>query len=272
MASTISGQEWQRRVDNGYKGKPYNWKATEFGKAKLLLDQIGQMPPPYLTEDWAHGIVPPWIRTGLATDVATEPGKLTLSNGPGSSGPNQSSWMTAAAVDPQYAHAAPGDTTRYTVPITFPVGYKATAGEWNWIVEWHVSDPTPQALSCGLGVFADGPVKDGNDAPGTNPRLFFVVRGGSVANYPANLVEKRFTMPTTIPLGVQQTHEFEFDWERAPAQGLFTWRIDGKTVWDIAALNMLNDGLPNGFGLYNYRRRATWDASVCFGKVEVSHG
>lgn len=243
------------------KGFP---SASHWAKAKALGDQIGTVEP-YLSQDWSQGVSFPWLKEGQPASFATAPGKLTLTTGPGSSGPNPSSYMASAYVNPQFAHAEPGAQTTYRVPITFPVGYKATAGEWNWIVVWHVSDPTPQALSCGLGVFADGPIKDGNDPPGTNPRLFFVVRGGSVTN----LTEKRFTMPTTLPLGVQQTHEFSFRWERAPTVGNFTWKIDGATVWSVAALNMLNDGLPNGFGLYNYRRLATWDASVQFGAVKV---
>ncbi len=40
MQSTISGVEWQNRVKNGYKGKPYNWQNTAFGRAKALLDQV----------------------------------------------------------------------------------------------------------------------------------------------------------------------------------------------------------------------------------------
>lgn len=50
VTSTISGAEWQKRVTYGYKGKPYNWQATAFGRAKVLLDQVadcpvGQPPP-----------------------------------------------------------------------------------------------------------------------------------------------------------------------------------------------------------------------------------
>lgn len=220
---------------------------------------------PYLTADWANGVVPPWHKTGTDNQFATAPGLLALTNGPGSSGPNQSSWMTAADIYPADAHAAPGDNTKYTIPITFPQNYKATSGEWNWIVAWHVADPTPQALSCALGVFAEGPVGGPNDPPGTNPKLFFVVRGGTVGN----ITEKRYTLPTTIPLGVKQTHQFTFHWQRAPAVGQFEWKIDDQTVWTIATVNMLNDGLPNGFGLYNYRRVATWDATVQFGTVTI---
>jgi hypothetical protein len=44
MSSTISGAEWQKRVTYGYKGKPYNWQNTAFGRAKLLLDQVVDVP------------------------------------------------------------------------------------------------------------------------------------------------------------------------------------------------------------------------------------
>lgn len=49
LQSTISGVEWNNRVKNGYKGKPYNWQNTAFGRAKLLLDKVadcGVVPPP----------------------------------------------------------------------------------------------------------------------------------------------------------------------------------------------------------------------------------
>lgn len=46
LASTISGVEWQKRVTYGYKGKPYNWRNTEIGKAMILLDEIGVIVPP----------------------------------------------------------------------------------------------------------------------------------------------------------------------------------------------------------------------------------
>lgn len=44
LSSTISGSEWLNRKTNGYKGKPYNWQATAFGRAKLLLDQVADVP------------------------------------------------------------------------------------------------------------------------------------------------------------------------------------------------------------------------------------
>lgn len=46
LKSTISGVEWQNRVTNGYKGKPYNWQATAFGRSKALLDQVVDVPAP----------------------------------------------------------------------------------------------------------------------------------------------------------------------------------------------------------------------------------
>lgn len=48
MKSEISGVEWQNRVTNGYKGKPYNWQNTAYGRAKIGLDQVVtcDAPPP----------------------------------------------------------------------------------------------------------------------------------------------------------------------------------------------------------------------------------
>ncbi len=47
LESTISGAEWDKRVQNGYKGKPYYSANTSFGRAKVLLDQVvdSSVPP-----------------------------------------------------------------------------------------------------------------------------------------------------------------------------------------------------------------------------------
>lgn len=46
--TTISYAEWNKRVEQGYKGKPYNWPNTSWGRAFDLLNAIGQQeePPP----------------------------------------------------------------------------------------------------------------------------------------------------------------------------------------------------------------------------------
>ena len=86
------------------------------------------------------------------------------------------------------------------------------------------------------------------------------------------LGEVRKTLETPLPIGSWSQHEFRFDWKRAPEVGRFEWLVDGQQVWAVDALNMLDDGLPHGFGLYNYRRLSSWDAAVAFGPVEVGPG
>lgn len=52
--TTISGQTYHDRLDNGYRGKPYNFTATAWHRAMLLLDQIKDLPvapPPPPTPD-----------------------------------------------------------------------------------------------------------------------------------------------------------------------------------------------------------------------------
>lgn len=57
-STTISYPEWLRRVQNGYKGKPYPPEATAWGQAFALLAQIGveapppPPPPPPPTTEW----------------------------------------------------------------------------------------------------------------------------------------------------------------------------------------------------------------------------
>lgn len=69
LTATISPAEWQKRVQNGYKGQPYNWQNTAIGKAKLKFDQVVDCavapPPPPTPTVWPHGGIGIW-RTGNA--------------------------------------------------------------------------------------------------------------------------------------------------------------------------------------------------------------
>lgn len=262
----LADQAWQELTQTTItydRWRKQGFTSGHWRNAKALLDQIGTPPQAaYLTQDWARGIVPPWIKQG---NCAAEPGKLTITAGPNSPGPFPNFYQAACSIDAAYAHAAPGDTTSYRVPIMFPTGYKATVGEFNWVLAWHVAAPTAGPWSCAMGVYTGGPVGGPNDPPGVDPKLFFVVRGGTIPN----VHEKRFTLPSTIPLGTWQTHDLKFRWAKYPAVGRFDWTIDGQPVWGVDAPNMLDDGLPNGFGLYNYKRLCSWDSSINFGPVRI---
>lgn len=276
LQSDISVSEWQNRVTNGYKRKPYPWQSTHIGKAKGYLDMIGKgvtppavppTPPAGFSQDWSAGIVSPWNYEGQAASLTTQTNRLTLTVGPGSSGPNPSSFLASAYLNPgANAKANPGDVSIYRVPVTLPVGYQPTSGEWNWLVEWHVATGTAGPFSCGLGVYADGAINNQNDAPGTNPRFFLAIRGGSTSS----IQEVRKTLTTNAVLGQQYAHEFRMTWATYPSQGHVEWLIDGVSQWSLNAYNMLDDGLGHGFGLYNYRRLCNFNASVYFGRIEIA--
>lgn len=44
--ATIPLDEWCKRIRDGYKGKPYNYKATAYYKALAAARQVGPGPPP----------------------------------------------------------------------------------------------------------------------------------------------------------------------------------------------------------------------------------
>ena len=76
--------------------------------------------------------------------------------------------------------------------MKFPSGYKATRGEWNWLVEWHNDDQTHNSCTCysiALGVLTD---YTADNSPNVNPRLHFRLAGGSVSAPQ----KQSFTMPS----------------------------------------------------------------------------
>lgn len=59
-STTISYPTWRKRVENGYKGKPYDPAKTSWGRAFAVLEQIGSEPAPapsnrYTDLDFAAG-------------------------------------------------------------------------------------------------------------------------------------------------------------------------------------------------------------------------
>jgi hypothetical protein len=167
------------------------------------------------------------------------------------------------------AHAQAGDDTWYAVKVLFPTAFQATTGQWNWIVEWH-DDPRTSAtgaVSTALAVYTDFPV---SDAPGKNPRLAFRVKGGSV-NAPQQFL---FTMPrNSLRLNHWYDLRIHFVWSPDPRTGLVQLWIDGRRVVSTRFPTLYT--IPGGetsynyFGLYNYRLKAAWAATVSFDRVRI---
>src|SRR6266576_1778984 len=94
------------------------------------------------------------------------------------------------------AYTAQGDDTWYRWKVRFPSGvYVPRMGLWNINVEWHESRYGSTASNCPtfpspyFGVQADGTTS----SPGTNPRLIFHFRSGTV-NSTGTAIENDFVI------------------------------------------------------------------------------
>lgn len=208
----------------------------------------------------AFSLVSGWAGQGASITVGPS------TTGSTSSGSEMASlWLNWPA-----AHAGAGKETWYAAKVRFPTGYQATTGQWNWFLEWHVDDATsayPGAYSCGLGVFTDYPV---TSSPGSNPRLAFRATGGSVTS-PQQYV---FTMRrNSLKRGWWYDLLVHFVWSPDAGIGLAELWLDGELLVSrrLPTLYRLPSGAAsyNYFGLYNYRLKASWDASVQFDRIRI---
>jgi hypothetical protein len=196
---------------------------------------------------------------------------VSITVGPSTTGPTSSTSEIAALwLDWPLAHADAGQETWYAAQVKFPKSYRPTTGQWNWFLAWHNDDATaayPGAYSCALGIFTDYPVRS---SPGRNPRIAFRLMGGSVTS-PTQHV---FALPrNSLKRGWWYDILVHFVWSADPSVGLAQLWIDGKRV-DSTRFPTLyqhpnGDTSYNAFGLYNYRPKASWDASIYFDRVRI---
>jgi hypothetical protein len=230
----------------------------------------------YFADDFESGLGQ-WSEEGASSQFTLVSGwsgqGALLTDSSSSSGPNSSSQMASLYLNPgAKAAASAGNDTWYHVKVMFPSDYQPTTGQWNWIVEWHDDTTTTNVcgLSCvsiGMGVYTDYPVTTGY---GQNPRLALRISGGTTTN----IVQKTFEMPSNSLL---RNHwydlMFHIVWSANASVGRVEWWVDGQQQGSTYAstLYTLPDGSTstNGFGLYNYRLSATWQASVGFDHVRI---
>jgi hypothetical protein len=229
---------------------------------------------PYFADDFEAGLSK-WNIWGPTNAFTLVPGwtgqGASLTAGPSTTGPSSSgSEMASLWLNWPAAHAGVGMDTWYAAKVKFPTGYQATTGQWNWFMEWHVDDATSTysgAYSSALGVYTDYPV---TPYPGLNPRLAFRVMGGSVTS-PQQYV---FTMPSnSLRLGSWYDILVHFVWSPDSNVGLAELWLDGQLLVSTHFPTLYRH--PTGatsfnyFGLYNYRPKVSWDASIHFDRVRI---
>jgi len=228
----------------------------------------------YFADDFERDLAK-WNLWGPANAFTLVPGSsgqgASIAAGPSTTGPISSAseqaslWLNWPA-----AHAGAGHDTWYAAKVKFPVAYRATSGQWNWFMVWHNDDATgtySRAYSSALGVFTDYPV---TSHPGLNPRLAFRIMGGSVTSPQQYVVTLR---ANSLKRGWWYDVLVHFVWSPDPRVGLAELWLDGKVVVSrpFPTLYRHPSGATsnNAFGLYNYRPKAAWDASIHFDRVRI---
>jgi hypothetical protein len=240
---------------------------------------------PYVTDGFERRLGRPWKQTpedrsNLFRLVRgyRSPKALALAVTPTSYGAVAGSEMTAVSVRSDIAHAGWGTETLtdtwYHVRIRFPLGrYKATRGDWNWLVVWHNDSRTssfPHANSIAMGVLTDYTPTRQVVTPGRRPRLFLRLLGGDVTAPQSYAVKLR---PNSLRYNHWYDILFHFVWSPDPKIGLAEWWVNGKQRASVAfpTLYTLPDGSHsyNSFGLYNYRLHAPWTSEADFDDVAL---
>lgn len=233
-----------------------------------------QAGPAYFADDFENGLGK-WNLWGTASSYSLVQGRrgqaASITVGPSTTGPTSSvSEIASLWLDWPAARADAGQRTWYAAKVRFPVGYRATTGQWNWFMSWHNDETTgsyPYAYSPALGVYTDYPI---GAQPGRNPRLAFRLLGGPVTSPQKHTVT---LPPNSLRLGWWYDIVVGFVWSANADEGLAELWLDGKRVVSkrFPTLYRHPSGATsyNGFGLYNYRPKATWDASIHFDRVRI---
>jgi hypothetical protein len=228
----------------------------------------------YFADDFETGLGK-WKLWGGANAYSVVTGErgqgAAITVGPSTTGATSSaSELASLWLDWPFAYAGAGQSTWYAAKVRFPGGYQPTAGQWNWFMEWHNDIATSGyrgAYSPGLGVFTDYPV---TSRPGRNPRLAFRIMSGPVTaprKYVFALGKNSLKRNWWYDILVH------FVWSADASVGLAELWVDGKLVIStrIPTLFSHPSGSTsyNSFGLYNYRPKASWDASIHFDRIRI---
>ena len=191
-------------------------------------------------------------------------------------------FVPGSAADTRYGNGKEEDTW-YRFRMHFPSTFKATPGTQNSVFEFHVDEKTvadaqaagqPNAYSINLAIASDGNGCSGTPAlctsPGTNPRFYLQVPGGSVS-LPASQSAKRYYMPSNS-LVLDHWYDIVLHIFWSPVNGHVEWWVDGAKQADALTPTeyVRRDGTYS-YGEYiqlnNYRYWATWASSVDFDEL-----
>jgi hypothetical protein len=154
-----------------------------------------------------------------------------------------------------------GQDTWYHVRLRFPSDYVPTAGDWNWLVEWHNDNLTS---SYGAKSFALGLISNSSGA-----HLWLRPAGGSS------------TSPTydsiIVPEQIQRDHwydlTFHMIWHTSRSIGRYEFWVDGTPMASIYFPTLFTnpDGTSsyNTFDLQNYHAKASWTSEVDYDNVAI---
>lgn len=166
--------------------------------------------------------------------------------------------------------------------------FKPTAGNWNWLFQWHSASSLiggesttggqPFAMGVQTGVsFTDSGCSYNSTGDVTKQELFWYFTGGNIAAGPQ---PKRLGC---LNAQLQYNHWYDvywhFIWSKDPSKGLFHLEIDGQVVADLHQATLLYNSstgatdAPN-VEISNYRgpdpatgQPPTWSSSVFYDGV-----
>jgi Polysaccharide lyase len=146
--------------------------------------------------------------------------------------------------------------------VRFAEGYRATPGEWNWFAEWHNDNDFRKFIGPALTWEFPNLCWAARNIHGTT-RIAMRIMGGSS------------TAPRTVWVNgprLRTGHWYDFRvrtvWSPGRNAGFVQWWLDGKRLYsrNAGTLYTRPDGSVSTvyFVLVNYRRHASWDATIQF--------
>jgi hypothetical protein len=158
--------------------------------------------------------------------------------------------------------------------LMFPRGYRPTQGEWNIENEFHNDSNYIQWVNNGYMKWEYPEVAlYVTNYTGHAPGLMYRVRGGRDAAGSDNYDGRDIRAPRRLRLSHWYDVLLHIVWSPDPKVGRFEWWLDGKRIASIRRPTLWQR--PDGsydhanIELNNYRKHATWNATVFYGRLEV---